>query len=115
MELFNILAAASCKINDVTINGNIVNIFKFLLNLIKIGVPVLLVIWGSWDLGKAVMAQKDDEIKNAQKLFIKKLIVAVCVFLVPTFVGIALNVVSGDAKDKSCITEIFGNNSGIFN
>jgi len=113
MELFNTLA---CTIGSgasaVTIADPIVNIFKFLITLIKVGVPVLLVIWGSWDLGKAVMAQKEDEIKNAQKLFIKKLIVAVCVFLVPTFIGIALDVVnqqsdSDVAKAKSCFNIIF--------
>ena len=96
MELFNILA---CEVNGVEIADSIVNIFKFLIGLIKIGVPILLVIWGSWDLGKAVMAQKDDEIKNAQKLFIKKLIIAILVFLVPTFIGIALNVV--DTSDSN--------------
>ena len=108
MELFNILA---CEVNGVEIADSIVNIFKFLIGLIKIGVPILLVIWGSWDLGKAVMAQKDDEIKNAQKLFIKKLIIAILVFLVPTFIGIALNVVdtsdSNGVKSQSCWTAIF--------
>ena len=108
MELFNILA---CEVNGVEIADSIVNIFKFLIGLIKIGVLILLVIWGSWDLGKAVMAQKDDEIKNAQKLFIKKLIIAILVFLVPTFIGIALNVVdtsdSNGVKSQSCWQAIF--------
>ena len=108
MELFNILA---CEVNGVEIADSIVNIFKFLIGLIKIGVPILLVIWGSWDLGKAVMAQKDDEIKNAQKLFIKKLIIAILVFLVPTFIGIALNVVdtsdSNGVQSQSCWQAIF--------
>ena len=108
MELFNILA---CEVNGVEIADSIVNIFKFLIGLIKIGVPILLVIWGSWDLGKAVMAQKDDEIKNAQKVFIKKLIIAILVFLVPTFIGIALNVVdtsgSKGVKSECCWQGIF--------
>ena len=101
MELFNILAG--CKIGTATIPAAITNIFHTLFLLVKWGVPILLVIWGSWDLGKAVMAQKDDEIKNAQKLFIKKLIVAVCVFLVPTFLQIVLGVVngSGDAGNSN--------------
>ena len=42
MELFNILA---CEVNGVEIADSIVNIFKFLIGLIKIGVPILLVIW----------------------------------------------------------------------
>ena len=103
MELLNIL---DCTIGGVTIDEKIVGIFSFLVTLIKVGVPILLVIWGSWDLGKAVMAQKEDEIKNAQKLFIKKLVVAVCVFLVPTFISLALSVIDESASD-SCLTDIF--------
>ena len=54
------------------------------------------------------MAQKEDEIKNAQKLFIKKLIIAVCVFLVPTFIGLALEVIEEDTSDaESCFSDIF--------
>ena len=105
MELLNVLA---CNIGTVEIPETIVGIFSFLVTLIKVGVPILLVIWGSWDLGKAVMAQKEDEIKNAQKLFIKKLIIAVCVFLVPTFIGLALEVIEEDTSDaESCFSDIF--------
>ena len=105
MELLNVLA---CQIGTVEIDDKIVGIFSFLVTLIKVGVPILLVIWGSWDLGKAVMAQKEDEIKNAQKLFIKKLIIAVCVFLVPTFIGLALEVIEEDTSDaESCFSDIF--------
>lgn len=111
MELFDILAQPCTLGSGVQIDGKIVGIFQFLITMIKIGVPVLLVIWGSWDLGKAVMAQKDDEIKNAQKLFIKKLIVAVCVFLVPTFLSLVLNVIgegnNASSTGNSCWSVIF--------
>ena len=108
MELFNILCTIGEGTSAVEINDKIVDIFKFLITLIKVGVPVLLVIWGSWDMGKAVMAQKEDEIKNAQKLFIKKLIVAVCVFLVPTFISLALGVVDENSNlGGNCFAEVF--------
>ena len=109
MELFDVLG---CVIGTATIPAEITNIFKFIIALIKFGVPVLLVIWGSWDLGKAVMAQKEDEIKNAQKLFIKKLVIAVCVFLVPTFISLAVGIVDQNASksggNAGCWTAIFG-------
>ena len=108
LELFDTLA---CTIAGASIDPKITNIFKFLISLIKFGVPVLLVIWGSWDLGKAVMAQKEDEIKNAQKLFIKKLIIAVCVFLVPVFISIAVGIVDSNAAknggNAGCWSAIF--------
>lgn len=111
MELFNIL---DCTIGGTNIPSSITNIFHFLISVIKFGVPVLLVIWGSWDLGKAVMAQKEDEIKNAQKLFIKKLIIAVCVFLVPTFISLAIGIVDSGANydTESCWSAIFSGGAG---
>ena len=47
------------------------DITKTIINLIKIAIPVLLVILGMLDLGKAVMAQKEDEIKKATNIFEK--------------------------------------------
>ena len=51
-----------------------------------IALIVLLII----DLGKAVMAGKEDEIKSAQKLAIKRVVYAVLVFLVPWIVNVAM-------------------------
>ena len=98
-------------IGAVGIPGKIARIIALAVRFIQVIVPILLIVWGMLDLGKAVMAQKDDEIKNAQKLFIKKLIIAILVFLVPTFIGIALNVVdtsdSNGVKSQSCWQAIF--------
>ena len=103
-----ILDSIQCGNGILTMDIMIPNIVSLIVTLIKIGVPVLLIIFGMLDLGKAVMAQKEDEIKNAQKLFIKKLIIAVCVFLVPTFIGLALSVIEEDTSDtESCFSDIF--------
>ena len=51
------------------------------VRIIQIVVPILLIIWGMLDLGKAVIAQKEDEIKKGQSTFIKRLIVVVIVKL----------------------------------
>ena len=50
--------------------------------LIQIGIPIILIVLGMLDLGKAVMASKEDEIKSAQKLLIKRAIYAVAIFFV---------------------------------
>ena len=100
MELFNILAG--CKIGTATIPAAITNIFHTLFLLVKWGVPILLVIWGSWDLGKAVMAQKEDEIKKGQQMFVKRLITAVIVFLVFFIVQLVVGLVSSDTSVTSC-------------
>ena len=70
-----------------------------IVDLLKIGVPVLLIIFGMLDFGKAVIAQKEDEIKKSQGLFIKRLISAALVFFVFIIVEVVFNLVaSGEQK-----------------
>lgn len=59
--------------------------------LIQIGVPILLIVMGTIDLGKAVIASKEDEIKNAQKMLIKRAMYAVAVFFVVTIVTVVFS------------------------
>lgn len=59
--------------------------------LIQIGVPILLIVLGTIDLGKAVVASKEDEIKNAQKMLVKRAIYAVAVFFVVTIVTLVFS------------------------
>ena len=58
------------------------NIVGVIINLIMIGVPILLIIFGMVDLGKAVIASKEDEVKKATKLLGKRFLYAVGVFAV---------------------------------
>ena len=71
------------------------------LTKIKIGIPVLLIIFGMMDLGKAVMAQKEDEIKKGWQTFVKRMAAAVIVFLVVFIVQIVFNLVAGDNKEST--------------
>ena len=48
------------------------------------------------DLGKAVMAQKEDEIKKGQQTFFKRLIAAAIVFFVFIIVKLLINLLAGD-------------------
>ena len=60
--MFNIL---DCPEGLETI---IVFIKKGVIPIIQIGIPIVLIIYGMIDLGKAVVAGKDDEIKKNQAL-----------------------------------------------
>ena len=62
-----------------------------IIPLFQIGIPIILIVLGMLDLGKAVVASKEDEIKNAQKLLIKRCAYAVAIF----FVVLIVNVVFG--------------------
>ena len=45
----------------------------YIVHAIWIGVPIALLIFGMIDLGKAVIASKEDEVKKATKAFGKKI------------------------------------------
>ncbi|MBE6149723.1 MAG: hypothetical protein E7170_03245 [Firmicutes bacterium] len=94
-----ILDTVSCGGSMITMDATIPRLVTLIINLIKIVVPILLVIFGMLDLGKAVMAQKEDEIKKGQQLFIKRLIAAVLVFLVVFVVQLVVGLVAPDSED----------------
>lgn len=71
-----------------------------IIPLIQIGIPIILILLGMLDLGKAVMASKEDEIKSAQKLLIKRCIYAVAIFFVVLIVQLVFGLLSstGDSS-----------------
>ncbi len=79
----------------------IVNILKFVLTAIQWLVPILLILWGTIDLVKAVVAGKEDDIKKNQKALIKRVISAVIVFLLPLAVSILMGLI-GEEGWKAC-------------
>ena len=91
----------------VTNNDKIVDIIRFVYNAIKIGVPIILVVVGMFDMGKAITQQKEDEIKKAQTLLVKKAVAALIVFLMFAFAQLIVSLVADD-KDTtiSCIDSI---------
>lgn len=70
--------------------GNIVLIVKFVLMIIQWVVPIVLIVLGTIDLVKAVIAGKEEDIKKNQTALIKRVIAAVIVFLVPLIVSILM-------------------------
>ena len=68
---------------------------------------IVLILLGMIDLGKAVIASKEDEVKKATKLFGKRFLYAVCVFLVVWLVQFVLTTVSNVAgkndKDEDVV------------
>jgi len=82
--------------------AELAKLFEFvnsLLNLIKIAIPILLLIVGSIDLGKAVVAGEEKEIKAAQGMLVKRTMAAVAVFFVGTIVALAMSLVNEDWED----------------
>lgn len=79
----------------------LIKLIKFgIIPIIQIGVPILLILYGMFDLAKAVIASKEDEIKNATKLLTKRAIYAVAVFLVVTLVTAVFGLLSSTGNNK---------------
>ena len=70
------------------------NVVGIVINIIWIGVPILLIVLGSIDLGKAVISSKEDEVKKAKKALLNRIIYAVLVFCVVWIVGIVMDAIS---------------------
>lgn len=79
--------------------GPVVSLLKSVLTIIQWGVPILLIVMGSIDLGKAVLASDDKEIKGATSKLIKRAIAAVAVFFIPMIVNLIINLVAGAEAD----------------
>ena len=75
--------------------GPIVSIIRHgVFPLVQIGIPILLILLGTFDLGKAVISSDDKEVKAAQKRLISRLIYAAVIFFMVTFVSVVMNVVA---------------------
>lgn len=72
--------------NDL-FDASIIEIINDILKYPRYIVPALVLVLGTVDFFKAVVAQKEDEMKKAQMTFIKRVIIGVMVFLVPVFIN----------------------------
>ena len=74
----------------------IIGIIKAVLQLIQILVPIGLIIFGTIDLGKAVIASDEKKIQEGQKTLMKRAVAAVLVFLVATIVSFLMGFIGSD-------------------
>ena len=101
MNLINFLEVSKTCSNIA--NGQIGDVIRIVYSGIKIGVPIILIIVGMIDMGKAIAQQKEDEIKKAQSLLVKKAIAALIVFLMFNGVQILVGAVGGDSNCMNLI------------
>ena len=105
----------------IDVPNSIINIVHTIVNLIKIAVPIILIILGMLDMGKAVASQKEDEIKKGQKTLMSRCIAAGIVFFVVAIVQLLFGIIGADDDNKTmwnCIDKFVngvgnsGSNSG---
>ena len=101
----------TCGGTNLIFSGTFPYMVSTAITIIKIAIPILLIIFGMLDLGKAVVAAKEDEIKKGQQTFIKRAIAAVIVFFVIQIVQIVVRFVSGNDQNISGCFNCFINGS----
>lgn len=70
-------------------------------NVVQIAVPVVLVVIGSLDLFKGIIAQKEDDMKKGMQIFVKRLISAAIIFFVFMIVKLVISLVSDESGDRT--------------
>lgn len=80
----------------------IFNLIAKVIFILKIAIPIIIVLLAMLDLGKAVMAGDDKQIKEAQGMLIKRLIYGVVIFFVVTIVQIVFGLVNQNVGSSEC-------------
>jgi len=103
-------------LTDVSFCAQTANIWKILgyvVLVFKIVIPLLLIIFGMIDIGKAVISSDDKAISKATGTLIKRFVAAVVIFFVPTIVSALFNILAisdlstGDSNIcVQCVTNV---------
>lgn len=90
LDLFQIGAIDSC--NGLLPLVKVIK--KGLFPIVQLGIPILLIVLGTFDLGKAVISSEEKEVKAAQSRLLKRFLYAALVFFVATIVSVLMSVIS---------------------
>jgi len=74
------------------VGEKIAGYFNVIWKIIKIGIPIILIGFGTIDFVQAIFSGKEDGMKKAQGKFIKRLIIAIAIFLIPTILSLLLDI-----------------------
>lgn len=93
----------SCGNNLLTdIPPLVPKVVSLVYTIIQVAIPVVLVVMGSLDLMKGITANKEDDIKKGQQMFVKRLIAAVLIFFIFIAVKLVISLVAdNESKNKA--------------
>ncbi len=97
---------------------DVARITTLIYNILKIAAPLVLIIVGMFDMARAVAAGKEDEIKKAQGLLVKKAISAALVFLLLSLITFVFNILSNNDQSAQSVIKcvnVLLNNDGTKN
>lgn len=74
------------------IGSEMQELLKNIVTVLRIMIPIVLNVFGVIDFVKAVFANDEDKMKKAQSIFIRRLIIGVVIYLIPTVLKLILTV-----------------------
>lgn len=96
-NILSFLDAAICSEDNAV--GQVVALAKMVVRVLQIAIPIGLIVMGTIDMGKSVITGDEKKIKENQGKFVKRIISAVIVFLIPLIINVVLNFVVQDSND----------------
>ena len=80
--------------------GGLLQIVGYILTIFKIAIPLIIIALGMFDFGKAVVAEKEDEIKKQTKRLLMRVVAGIVIFFVPSIVLFIFEQVGNYSTDK---------------
>lgn len=77
-----------------------------IMGLVRIAVPIILIVFGIIDFFRATFSDNEDNMKKDRERFIKRIIAAIIVFIVPMFVHLVLTIANnvwGYINPETCV------------
>lgn len=93
--LLNVLSFAGDTCSSLS---PFLRIVGYVVAIVKIVIPILLIIFGMLDVGKAVIASKPDEVTKSLRGFAMRCIAAILVFFIPSIVSVLINAVQASGE-----------------
>ncbi len=97
LNLLDSTVSCSGYFGDPNNPKSLMGIMKQIFFMIQIAVPILLLVFTTIDFSKVVFSNSKDGMEKAKKNFIKRAIISVFVFFIPTFLTIIFRYVDNKA------------------
>ena len=95
--------------------ANIWYIVGIVVNVVRILIPIILIVLGMIDMGKATISNEEKAMNKAAAALMKKAIAGVVMFIIPTVISTIFNLLlsieltSGDTNIcMQCLTNVYG-------
>ncbi|MDD6224550.1 MAG: hypothetical protein PUB18_06105 [bacterium] len=84
------------------IGSDLLEIIDEIFTYIKIAAPILLIVLGCADFGQAVISDDKDALKKAASKFVKRAVICVAIFFIPSIVNYLLGFIENMTTDPTC-------------